>query len=149
MKDKAYPLKPLFGRILSPFEQFLRRTTAGGIVLIATTVVALALAIVFGAEAMHLFTEQPLGFSAGGRPRLELSLHHWINDGLMSLFFLLVGLELKREILVCDAGASFDAGQFRRPASEQAYAPMPTRAAAKWSTSQPPAMRAAPTAPVE
>ena len=109
MKDKTYPLEPLFGRILSPFEQFLRRTTAGGIVLIATTVVALALATVFGADAMHRFTEQPLGFSAGGRPRLELSLHQWINDGLMSLFFLLVGLELKREILVGELSSLKDA----------------------------------------
>ena len=107
--DKTYPLEPLFGRILSPFEQFLRRTTAGGIVLIATTVVALALAAVFGADAMHRFTEQPLGFSAGGRPRLELSLHQWINDGLMSLFFLLVGLELKREILVGELSSLKDA----------------------------------------
>jgi Na+:H+ antiporter, NhaA family len=109
MKDKTYPLEPLFGRILSPFEQFLRRTTAGGIVLIATTVVALALATVFGADVMHRFTEQPLGFSAGGRPRLELSLHQWINDGLMSLFFLLVGLELKREILVGELSSLKDA----------------------------------------
>lgn len=109
MKDKTYPLEPLFGRILSPFEQFLRRTTAGGIVLIATTVVALALAMVFGADAIHRFTEQPLGFSAGGRARLELSLHQWINDGLMSLFFLLVGLELKREILVGELSSLKDA----------------------------------------
>ena len=109
MEKSPYPLEPLFGRILSPFEQFLRRTTAGGIVLIATTVVALALAMVFGADAIHRFTEQPIGFSAGGRARLELSLHQWINDGLMSLFFLLVGLELKREILVGELSSLKDA----------------------------------------
>lgn len=108
MKNKPYPLEPLFGRVLSPFEQFLRRTTAGGIVLIATTVVALALATAFGADAIHRFTEQPLGFSAGGRG-IELSLHQWINDGLMSLFFLLVGLELKREILVGELSSLKDA----------------------------------------
>ena len=55
-KDARYPLEPLFGRILSPFEQFLRRTTAGGIVLIATTIVALALAMILGADAIHRFT---------------------------------------------------------------------------------------------
>lgn len=43
MEESRYPLEPLFGRILSPFEQFLQRTTAGGIVLVATTIVALAL----------------------------------------------------------------------------------------------------------
>lgn len=73
MKDKTYPLEPLFGRILSPFEQFLRRTTAGGIVLIDTTVVALALATVFVADAMHRFTEQAaaehLGLARPTAPR--------------------------------------------------------------------------------
>ena len=109
MKDTRYPLEPLFGRILSPFEQFLRRTTAGGIVLIATTIAALALAMVFGADAVHRFTELPLGVSAGGRLGLELSVHQWINDGLMTLFFLLVGLELKREILVGELSSLKDA----------------------------------------
>ncbi len=109
MEESRYPLEPLFGRILSPFEQFLRRTTAGGIILIATTVVTLALATILGADAMHRFTDQPLGFSVGGRRALELPLHQWINDGLMSLFFLLVGLELKREILVGELSSLKDA----------------------------------------
>ena len=108
-KDARYPLEPLFGRILSPFEQFLRRTTAGGIVLIATTIVALALAMILGADAIHRFTEQPVGLAAGGRFRLELSLHQWVNDGLMAFFFLLVGLELKREILVGELSSLKDA----------------------------------------
>jgi NhaA family Na+:H+ antiporter len=108
-KDAHYPLEPLFGRILSPFEQFLRRTTAGGIVLIATTIVALALAMILGADAIHRFTEQPVGLAAGGRFRLELSLHRWVNDGLMAFFFLLVGLELKREILVGELSSLKDA----------------------------------------
>jgi len=109
MKDARYPLEPLFGRILSPFEQFLRRTTAGGIVLIVTTIVALALAMILGGDAIHRFTEQPVGLWAGGRFRLELSLHQWVNDGLMTLFFLVVGLELKREILVGELSSLKDA----------------------------------------
>ncbi len=100
MEQRVYPLEPLFGRILSPFQQFLRRTTAGGIVLIATALVALALASLLGGEAWHHFWEQRLGIRFAGETRIELSLHHWVNDGLMALFFLLVGLEIKRELLV-------------------------------------------------
>lgn len=108
MENNRYPLEPLFGRILSPFEQFLRRTTAGGVVLMTTTAIALALATFYGAEVFHHFWERPLGFS-GNNFRLELSWHQWVNDGLMALFFLLVGLELKREILVGELSSLRDA----------------------------------------
>jgi NhaA family Na+:H+ antiporter len=109
MDQPHYPLEPLFGRILSPFEQFLRRTTAGGIVLVAATIVALGLATAVGADAIQRFTEQPFALSAGSRFKLELSLQHWVNDGLMTLFFLLVGLELKREMLVGELASIRDA----------------------------------------
>lgn len=100
MENRPYPLEPLFGRILSPFERFLQRTTAGSIVLIAATAAALALAATLGQDAIHHFWEKPFALSAGRQFRLVLSLHDWVNDALMALFFLLVGLELKREILV-------------------------------------------------
>ena len=109
MEASHYPLEPLFGKILSPFEHFLRRTSAGGIVLLAATAIALTLATVFGAEALHRLVEYPIGFSAGPEHRLELSLHYWVNDGLMALFFLVVGLELKREILVGELHSLKDA----------------------------------------
>ena len=108
MQSNQYPLEPLFGRILSPFERFLRRTIAGGIVLITATIIALSLATAFGADVVKHFWERPLGFW-GNNFRFELSWHHWVNDGLMALFFLLVGLELKREILVGELSSLKDA----------------------------------------
>jgi Na+:H+ antiporter, NhaA family len=95
-----YPLERLFGTILSPFERFIRRTTAGGIVLVGTAVLAMALANSPWSTEFHHFWETPLGVGIAGGRRLGLSLHEWVNEGLMTLFFLLVGLELKREILV-------------------------------------------------
>lgn len=104
-----YPLEPLFGRVISPFERFLRRTTAGGIVLIGTTVITLALAALLGGDTLHRVWESPLTIAAGERLRIEMSWQHWVNDGLMALFFLLVGLELKREVLVGELSSIKDA----------------------------------------
>lgn len=109
MEDNRYPLESLFGRILSPFEQFLRRTTAGGIVLMTTTLIALALATTLGADAINHFWARSLALSTDDTFRLRLSWQHWVNDGLMALFFLLVGLELKREILVGELSSLKDA----------------------------------------
>ncbi|MBN1662573.1 MAG: Na+/H+ antiporter NhaA, partial [Deltaproteobacteria bacterium] len=94
-----YPLEKIFGRILSPFERFLQRTTAGGIILMGATAATLMIAhTAWGEWFRHLWeTTFYIGVPAWG---LELTLHQWINEGLMTLFFLVVGLELKREILV-------------------------------------------------
>jgi len=99
MKRNRYPLENLFGRILGPFEEFLKRTTAGGIVLMVTTVLALIVANLPWGAAFHDLWEQSVTVGLGGY-RLTMSLHHVVNEGLMALFFLLVGLELKRELMV-------------------------------------------------
>lgn len=106
--SQQYPLEPLLGRILSPFEAFLHRTTTGGIVLMATTLITLIMANVYDSEAIHHFWEQTLSLSVGDFS-LALSLHHWVNDGLMAFFFLIVGLELKREIMVGELSSFRDA----------------------------------------
>jgi Na+:H+ antiporter, NhaA family len=108
IKGDHYLLENLFGRILTPFERFLQRTTAGGIILMGTTVVALIFANSTWGNYVHHLWEQPLHIGIGTR-QLKLSLHSWINDGLMALFFLLVGLELKREILVGELASLRDA----------------------------------------
>ena len=99
MKKKHYPLEPLFGKIIGPFERFLQRVTAGGIVLMGMTLLTLIVASSpWGDAYRHLWeTSVRIGI---GLYNMEMSLHAWVNEGLMALFFLLVGLELKREILV-------------------------------------------------
>ena len=85
-------------RLLSPFQRFARTESAGGVVLIACTLVAVAWANSRWAEGYHHLLETPLSFAVGGRAA-TYPLHYWINDGLMAVFFFLVGLEIKREVM--------------------------------------------------
>jgi NhaA family Na+:H+ antiporter len=82
----------------SALRRFLRAEAAGGLILVAASVLALVAAnSVWGEAYRHL-----LHFETGPSlsPRLgPMTVHLWINDGLMALFFLLVGLEIKREFV--------------------------------------------------
>ena len=69
-----------------------------GILLLLCATAAVAISNSPWRDAFHHFWETPFTVGFGAQP-LGLSLHHWINDGLMSLFFFAVGLELKREIM--------------------------------------------------
>ena len=93
------PWEKTFDRILTPFEEFIHRQTTSGLLLMATAVVALFLANGPLASSYSHFMHTPISIGAGSWS-LEMSLHHWVNDGLMALFFFVIGLELKREILV-------------------------------------------------
>ncbi|HEX8906371.1 MAG TPA: Na+/H+ antiporter NhaA, partial [Longimicrobiaceae bacterium] len=86
-------------RFLSPFGRFTRTESAGGVVLIVSTLAALVAANSGWAEAYHHLWETRLTLRLGGSA-LDYSLHEWINDGLMAVFFFVVGLEIKREVLV-------------------------------------------------
>src|ERR1051325_554605 len=83
---------------LTIFQRFFRTETLGGIVLLGCGLAALAVANSSWSEAYRHLWETPL--TVGIAPHeLSLTLHDWINDGLMAVFFLLVGLEIKRELL--------------------------------------------------
>ena len=94
--------------LFSPFEHFLKRSTSQGIILIAVTVVAIFLANSPLAAPYQELLHIPLGLSVGGFEVKE-SLLHWINDGLMAIFFLLIGLELEREIYIGELSKITDA----------------------------------------
>lgn len=71
------------------FKEFFESEKAGGLILIACTVISLLIAnSSFGESYVQFFQTKTAG----------LSIEHWINDGLMAIFFLLIGLELEREI---------------------------------------------------
>ena len=89
---------PLVDRVLAPFRRFTRTESASGLVLLAATAVALGWANSPWQDSYHHLWELPVGATFGGAS-FRTTLHHLINDGLMAVFFFVVGLEIKREIL--------------------------------------------------
>lgn len=78
-------------------KRFFEKDSSTGILLIFATVAALVVANTPLHHHYHHFME--LKFTIGFKDlNISKSIHHWVNDGLMSLFFLLVGLEIKREL---------------------------------------------------
>jgi NhaA family Na+:H+ antiporter len=93
------PWEKSFERILTPFEEFIHNQTTSGMLLMGTAILALILANSALAAVYEHLLHTSISLRIGGW-QIEMTLHHWINDGLMALFFFVVGLELKREILV-------------------------------------------------
>ena len=81
------------------FQRFFRTETVGGWILLLFAIAALVLANSPLAKAYEQLWEIPLTIGIVDHS-LSLTLHQWINDALMAVFFLLVGLEIKRELLV-------------------------------------------------
>ena len=93
------PWEKSFERILTPFDEFIHRQTTSGLLLMGMAALALVLANGPLSSTYEHIIHNPISFNIGDWT-LEMTLQHWINDGLMALFFFVVGLELKREILV-------------------------------------------------
>jgi NhaA family Na+:H+ antiporter len=94
-KQKVYPID----KFVHPVQTFIRQEKSSGIVLGICVAVALFLANSPWSEEYFHFFEHKFGFRFDGKSYLEFSIYHWINDGLMAIFFFVVGLELKREIV--------------------------------------------------
>ena len=85
--------------LVGPFVRFAKMEAAGGILLLASTLLALVWANSRWEQSYQAIwrTQVSIGI---GRFFLSETRHEWINDGLMSIFFFLVGLEIKREVLI-------------------------------------------------
>jgi NhaA family Na+:H+ antiporter len=98
---KYQPLKPLpIERLLKPFALFAKQASAGGIVLLACAVVALLWANSPLSGYYFRLWSTPVEVRFGNLVDIDKPLLLWINDGLMAVFFFLVGMEIKRELLV-------------------------------------------------
>lgn len=91
--------KKITKHILIPTLNFMQQGKSTGIVLGIFVAIALILANSPLREQYAEILHHKLGFIINGKPILYFTLEHWINDGLMSMFFFVVGLELKREFI--------------------------------------------------
>ena len=97
-EDSTLPRAPI-QVITEPLARFLHVEAASGVVLLLCAAGALIAANSAWSESYLAFWRTPLGFSIGDFSVVH-SLKHWINDGLMALFFFVVGLEVKRELVL-------------------------------------------------
>ena len=98
MKTSRDIEKSLIDRLARPFQIFAAHKLSGAVLLLAATVVAVAWANSPWAGFYHHWLHAKLAISVGPFG-LNKSISHWINDGLMVIFFFVVGLEIKRELL--------------------------------------------------
>ena len=92
------PEQPI-DRLVEAFERFMHVEASSGVVLLAATALALVLANSGLAEGFEAFWRTPVQIAFGSLS-MSHSLQHWINDGLMAIFFFVIGLEVKRELVV-------------------------------------------------
>lgn len=105
--------QPVIEKVLHPFNKFFQTEATSGIVLMLSALAAMVLANSAWADQYFAFFEREL--SIGFKDfMLTKPLHLWVNEGLMSVFFFVVGLEIKREVIV---GELSDFGQAMLPIS--------------------------------
>lgn len=94
-QERIYPLE----RIIRPVEEILRNRPISGILLFLSVITALIWVNFGGADSYHHLWEKRFTINFGDYT-IDRNLHHWINEGLMAIFFFVVGLEIKREIIL-------------------------------------------------
>lgn len=93
-ESKKFPID----NVVAPVQKFIQQEKSGGLVLGISVILAIIMANSPLSDFYSHFFEHELGFVLNDSV-FKFTLHHWINDGLMSVFFFVVGLELKREIV--------------------------------------------------
>jgi NhaA family Na+:H+ antiporter len=83
-----------------PAQRFMQIEAAGGMVMLVAAVVAIVWANSPWKAGYETLWETHLGISLGGLAHVDLPLRDWVNDALMAIFFFVVGLEIKRELVV-------------------------------------------------
>lgn len=92
-------ITPVDKWIVNPVNRFISNSATGGILLIVSAVVAIFMANSPWSDWFHSIWQYKISFGLDTNLSLDKTLHHWINDGLMAVFFFVIGLELKREIV--------------------------------------------------
>jgi len=93
------PWEKSFARVLRPIDAFIQKQSTSSILLMICTAMALVIANSTFGEMYQELLQKNLSLSIANKT-FGMSIQHWINDGLMAIFFLIMGLELKRELLV-------------------------------------------------
>lgn len=92
------PLENGLEKVLTPIQKFIHDQTTSSILLMLCAFAALVIANSPLSHSYEEVLDTPIGFLLGNQ-LLEMDLRHWINDGLMTLFFFVLGMEVKREVL--------------------------------------------------
>ena len=92
---KTFPID----KVIQPIQRFMSQAQTGGIVLGINVILALILANSPWADQYFEILKYKLGVYFNGETYFDISILHWINDGLMAIFFFVIGLELKREFV--------------------------------------------------
>ena len=92
--------RSLARRVARPVREFMQIEAAGGIVLVAATILALVWANSPWADSYHDILEGHIDIEFGSLIHLDEPVEAWVNDALMTIFFFVVGIEIKRELVV-------------------------------------------------